>query len=128
MTTPLQTLEDSVKKVSALEKGGLFVILLVVLYFGRDIYLKGQEREEALIIGQLGAIAQQQMTLQQSLANMQATVQQSATANSAIMEKLEGIENNMVQFVYATETHLVLRTPKSDGAHVVKVPLAKEKS
>lgn len=128
MPAPLQTIEESIKRVSALEKGGLFIILLVVLYFGRDIYLEGQRREDTLILGQLGSISQQQVTLQQTIANMQASVQQNMSANADILNKLEGIENNMVQFVYVTETHLVLRTPKSDGAHVVKVPLAKEKS
>lgn len=127
MPNPLQSVNDSVKQISALEKGGLFVVLLVVLYMGYSIYLKGQEREEVLIIGRLEAISQQQVNLQQTLLNTQASIATAAETNANMLKKLEGIEDTMVQFVYTTPSHLVLRTPKTDGAQVVKVPLAQEK-
>lgn len=127
MTSPLQGINDSVKQISGLEKGGLFVVLLVVLYMGYDIYLKGQDREETLIIGRLEAISQQQVNLQQTLLNTQASIASTAETNANMLRKLEGIEDTMVQFVYATSDHLVLRTPKTDGSQVVKVTLTKEK-
>lgn len=64
----------SVKAISGLEKGGLFVILVLVLVMGYQIFLKSKEQDDKLIISQLAAISQQQVTLQQSLTNMHTAV------------------------------------------------------
>ena len=115
----------TIKHISSIEKGGLFVVLIVVLFMGYDIYTKGQEREEALIISQLATISQQQDTLQRTLINTQASIADGARANQNLLAKLERIETTMIQYVYATDQEIVLRAPKSAGGQLIKIPIAK---
>ena len=125
--SPLQGVNDSVKQISGLEKGGLFVILLVVLYMGYNIYLRNAESNEKGVVQQLAVITQQQVNLQQSLNQTQAQIVASAEINSNLLRKMENIEGTMIQFVYSTNDQLVLRTPKRDGNQVVTIAIQKEK-
>ena len=125
---PPTDIVGSVRAISALEKGGLFVILLVVLYLGYNMYLKNLESSEKSVANQLAVIAQQQVNLQQSLNQTQAQIQASAQINNDLLRKMEGIEGTMIQFVYSTSDQLVLRTPSRDGAKVVTLNILKEKS
>ena len=122
---PPTDIVGSVRAIGVLEKGGLFVILLVVLYLGYNIYLRNMDANEKGISNQLAVIAQQQVNLQQSLNQTQAQITASAELNSSLLRKMENIEGTMVQFVYSTNDQLVIRTPKTDGAQVVKIQIKK---
>lgn len=117
----------SVKTISGLEKGGLFVILVLVLVMGYQIFLKSKEQDDKLIISQLAAISQQQVTLQQSLTNMYTAVANNTDATKNVMRKIETIENTMVQFVYVDNTHLMLRAPAAQGGAAIKIQLKEQK-
>ena len=117
----------SVKAISGLEKGGLFVILVLVLVMGYQIFLKSKEQDDKLIISQLAAISQQQITLQQSLTNMHTAVADNTDATKDVMRKIETIENTMVQFVYVDSTHLMLRAPAAQGGAAIKIQLKEQK-
>ena len=117
----------SVKAISGLEKGGLFVILVLVLVMGYQIFLKSKEQDDKLIISQLAAISQQQITLQQSLTNMHTAVADNTDATKNVMRKIETIENTMVQFVYVDSTHLMLRAPATQGGAAIKIQLEEQK-
>ena len=117
----------SVKAISGLEKGGLFVILVLVLVMGYQIFLKSKEQDDKLIISQLAAISQQQITLQQSLTNMHTAVTDNTDATKNVMRKIETIENTMVQFVYVDSTHLMLRATAAQGGTAIKIQLKEQK-
>ena len=117
----------SVKTIGGLEKGGLFVILVLVLVMGYQIFLKSKEQDDKLIISQLAAISQQQVTLQQSLSNMYTAVANNTDATKNVIRKIEAIESTMVQFVYVDSNHLVLRAPAAQGGATIEIPLKEQR-
>lgn len=125
MTTPV-AVGEVVARSAALEKGGLFVVLLVVLYMGYNIFQTTSEadkNDQKLILTQLTTIAQQQLTMQQSLTNTQASVQASQDATRDVLRKMEQIENTMLRYVYYNDANgtLVIRTPDAVGGSEIKL-------
>lgn len=106
-----------------LEKGGLFVVLLVVLYLGYNIYLDSRKSDQQLIMQQLTTISQQQVNLQQSLASTQAALQANQDSTRDVLRKIEGIEETMIRYVYFDMENqtLVLRTPGANGGAVLQI-------
>lgn len=120
---PALTPAAVVSKATLLEKGGLFVVLLVVLYLGYDIYLKGREGDQQLILNQLYSISQQQVNLQQSILTTQAAMQSSQDDVKSVLRKINTLEESMVRYVYfdAANNTLVVRAPQAQGGQVVEV-------
>ena len=116
----IQALTPELEKVALMEKGGLFIVLMAVLYLGYNIYQTSSENQQKMVLQQLAAISQQQITLQQNMATVQATVLSSRESTQDVLRKIEGIENTMMRYVYYDEgsNTLVLRTPGRDSTVV----------
>lgn len=116
----IQALTPELEKAALMEKGGLFIVLMAVLYLGYNIYQTSNENQQKMVLQQLAAISQQQITLQQNMATVQATVISSRESTQDILRKIEGIENTMMRYVYYDEgsNTLVLRTPGRDSTVV----------
>lgn len=116
----IQALTPELEKAALMEKGGLFVVLMAVLYLGYNIYQTSNETQQKMVLQQLAAISQQQITLQQNMATVQATVTSSRESTQDVLRKIEGIENTMMRYVYYDERSntLVLRTPGRDSTVV----------
>ena len=121
----IQALTPELEKAALMEKGGLFIVLMAVLYLGYNIYQTSSENQQKMVLQQLAAISQQQITLQQNMATVQATVLSSRESTQDVLRKIEGIENTMMRYVYYDEgsNTLVLRTPGRDST-VVNVPVS----
>lgn len=117
---------NSVAAVGNLEKGGLFVILLVVLYMGYNIYLSNNGREKTIVADRLGVIAQQQLNLQSSLTNVQNTANVNRDDTRSILAKIDGIEKTMIRYVHVSGNELILRTPDADGGRTLRVKVIPE--
>lgn len=116
----IQALTPELEKAALMEKGGLFIALMAVLYLGYNIYQTSSENQQKMVLQQLAAISQQQITLQQNMATVQATVLSSRESTQDVLRKIEGIENTMMRYVYYDEgsNTLVLRTPGRDSTVV----------
>ena len=116
----IQALTPELEKAALMEKGGLFIVLMAVLYLGYNIYQTSSENQQKMVLQQLAAISQQQITLQQNMATVQATVLSSRESTQDVLRKIEGIESTMMRYVYYDEgsNTLVLRTPGRDSAVV----------
>lgn len=116
----IQALTPELEKAALMEKGGLFIVLMAVLYLGYNIYQTSSENQQKMVLQQLAAISQQQITLQQNMATVQATVTSSRESTQDVLRKIEGIENTMMRYVYYDEgsSTLVLRTPGRDSTVV----------
>ena len=116
----IQALTPELEKAALMEKGGLFIVLMAVLYLGYNIYQTSSENQQKMVLQQLAAISQQQITLQQNMATVQATVLSSRESTQDVLRKIEGIENTMIRYVYYDEgsNTLVLRTPGRDSTVV----------
>ena len=116
----IQALTPELEKAALMEKGGLFIVLMAVLYLGYNIYQTSSENQQKMVLQQLAAISQQQITLQQNMATVQATVLSSRESTQDVLRKIEGIENTMMRYVYYDEgsNTLVLRTPGGDSTVV----------
>ena len=116
----IQALTPELEKAALMEKGGLFIVLMAVLYLGYNIYQTSSENQQKMVLQQLAAISQQQITLQQNMATVQATVLSSRESTQDVLRKIEGIENTMMRYVYYDEgsNTLILRTPGRDSAVV----------
>lgn len=116
----IQALTPELEKAALMEKGGLFIVLMAVLYLGYNIYQTSNENQQKMVLQQLAAISQQQVTLQQNMATVQSTVLASRESTQDILRKIEGIEDTMMRYVYYDEKSntLVLRTPGRDSTVV----------
>lgn len=116
----IQASTPELEKAALMEKGGLFIVLMAVLYLGYNIYQTSSENQQKMVLQQLAAISQQQITLQQNMATVQATVLSSRESTQDVLRKIEGIENTMMRYVYYDEgsNTLVLRTPGRDSTVV----------
>ena len=116
----IQALTPELEKAALMEKGGLFIVLMAVLYLGYNIYQTSNENQQKMVLQQLAAISQQQITLQQNMATVQSTVLASRESTQDILRKIEGIEDTMMRYVYYDEKSntLVLRTPGRDSTVV----------
>ena len=116
----IQALTPELEKAALMEKGGLFIVLMAVLYMGYNIYQTSSEDQQKMVLQQLAAISQQQITLQQNMATVQATVLSNRESTQDVLRKIEGIENTMMRYVYYDEgsNTLVLRTPGRDSTVV----------
>ena len=116
----IQALTPELEKAALMEKGGLFIVLMAILYLGYNIYQTSNENQQKMVLQQLAAISQQQVTLQQNMATVQATVLSSRESTQDVLRKIEGIENTMMRYVYYDEgsNTLVLRTPGRDSTIV----------
>ena len=116
----IQALTPELEKAALMEKGGLFIVLMAVLYLGYNIYQTSSENQQKMVLQQLAAISQQQITLQQNMATVQATVLSSRESTQDVLRKIEGIENTMMRYVYYDEgsNTLILRTPGRDSTVV----------
>ena len=116
----IQALTPELEKAALMEKSGLFIVLMAVLYLGYNIYQTSNENQQKMVLQQLAAISQQQITLQQNMATVQSTVLASRESTQDILRKIEGIEDTMMRYVYYDEKSntLVLRTPGRDSTVV----------
>ncbi|ARM70594.1 hypothetical protein HOR75_gp68 [Shewanella phage SppYZU05] len=126
MAAPVSTVVGAAtEQISKAEKGGLFVVLVLVLLLGYDLYTKGQERDEARLTEQLQLIAHQQTSLQRAIDDMRAATMQSQEHNRSMASRLDSLEGTALSYVYTTEEHLIVKAPKSAGSAIIRVPLEK---
>lgn len=110
-------LKQSITEKSV-EKGGLFVALMAVLYIGYNIYETSSEKERDLILSNLASISQQQLSIQETVKDINNNIYESRVKSDLVVSKIENLERVMNRFVYYNKEQnlLVVKTP--DGALV----------
>lgn len=100
----------------AMEKGGLFIALMAVLYIGYNIYETSSEKERDLILSSLASISQQQLSIQETVKDINKNIYESRIKSDLVVSKIENLERVMNRFVYYNKEQnlLVVKTPDGD--------------
>ena len=100
----------------AIEKGGLFVALMAVLYIGYNIYETSSEKERDLILSSLASISQQQLSIQESVKDINDNLFESRVKSDLVLSKVSAIEAATNKFIYFNKDRniLVIKTPDGD--------------
>ncbi len=100
----------------AMEKGGLFIALMAVLFIGYNIYETSSEKERDLILSNLSAISQQQLSIQETVKDINTNIYESRIKSDLVVSKIESLERTMNRFVYYNKEQnlLVVKTPDGD--------------
>ena len=100
----------------AMEKGGLFIALMAVLYIGYSIYETSSEKERDLILSNLASISQQQLSIQESVRDINDNLFESRIKSDLVLSKVSAIENATNQFIYFNKDRntLVIKTPDGE--------------
>ena len=106
-------LKQSITEKSV-EKGGLFVALMAVLYIGYNIYETSSEKERDLILSNLASISQQQLSIQETVKDINNNIYESRVKSDLVVSKIENLERVMNRFVYYNKEQnlLVVKTPE----------------
>lgn len=109
-----------------LEKGGLFMALMAVLYIGYTIYDTSTSKERDLILSNLASISQQQLSIQEAVKDINENLFESRVKNDLVLSKVSAIEQVTNKFIYFNKERntLVIKTP--DG-ELVSVQTKEEK-
>lgn len=115
MTVVSSVLSQSITE-KTVEKGGLFLALMAVLYIGYSVYETSSEKERDLILNSLTSISQQQLTIQESIKEINENIFESRVRNDLIMTQISSLERNTSRFVYYDKPSrvLVIKTPEGD--------------
>lgn len=99
-----------------MEKGGLFIALMAVLYIGYNIYETSSEKERDLILSSLASISQQQLSIQETVKDINKNIYESRVKSDLVVSKIENLERVMNRFVYYNKEQnlLVVKTPDGD--------------
>ena len=108
-------LKQSITEKS-IEKGGLFIALMAVLYIGYNIYETSSEKERDLILSSLSAISQQQLSIQESVKDINDNLFESRVKSDLVLSKVSAIEAATNKFIYFNKDRniLVIKTPDGD--------------
>lgn len=100
----------------AMEKGGLFIALMAVLYIGYNIYETSSEKERDLILSSLASISQQQLSIQETVKDINKNIYESRIKSDLVVSKIDSLEKTMNRFVYYSKEQnlLVVKTPDGD--------------
>lgn len=109
-----------------LEKGGLFMALMAVLYIGYTVYDTSTSKERDLILSNLASISQQQLSIQEAVKDINENLFESRVKNDLVLSKVSAIEQVTNKFIYFNKERntLVIKTP--DG-ELVTVQTKEEK-
>lgn len=115
MSVVSEVLKQSVTE-KTLEKGGLFLTLMAVLYIGYNIYETSSEKERDLILNNLTSISQQQLNIQESIKEINENIFESRVKNDLIMTQITNMERNTSKFIYYDKQKnvIVIKTPQGD--------------
>lgn len=115
MSVVSEVLKQSVTE-KTLEKGGLFLTLMAVLYIGYNIYETSSEKERDLILNNLTSISQQQLNIQESIKEINENIFESRVKNDLIMTQVTSMERNTSKFIYYDKKKnvIVIKTPQGD--------------
>ena len=110
-----EVLKQSITEKSV-EKGGLFIALMAVLYIGYSIYETSSEKERDLILSSLASISQQQLSIQETVKDINNNIYESRVKSDLVVSKIENLERVMNRFVYYNKEQnlLVVKTPDGD--------------
>lgn len=110
-----EVLKQSITEKSV-EKGGLFIALMAVLYIGYSIYETSSEKERDLILSSLASISQQQLSIQETVKDINKNIYESRIKSDLVVSKIENLERVMNRFVYYNKEQnlLVVKTPDGD--------------
>ncbi len=110
-----EVLKQSITEKS-IEKGGLFIALMAVLYIGYNIYETSSEKERDLILSSLASISQQQLSIQETVKDINKNIYESRIKSDLVVSKIENLERVMNRFVYYNKEQnlLVVKTPDGD--------------
>lgn len=110
-----EVLKQSITEKSV-EKGGLFIALMAVLYIGYNIYETSSEKERDLILSSLASISQQQLSIQETVKDINKNIYDSRVKSDLVVSKIDGLERAMNRFVYFNKEQklLVVKTPDGD--------------
>lgn len=108
----------------AIEKGGLFVALMAVLYIGYNIYETSSEKERDLILSSLASISQQQLSIQESVKDINDNIFESRVKSDLVLSKVSAIEKATNKFIYFNKDRniLVIKTPDGDLVSIQTQP------
>ena len=115
MSVVSEVLKQSVTE-KTLEKGGLFLTLMAVLYIGYNIYETSSEKERDLILNNLTSISQQQLNIQESIKEINENIFESRVKNDLIMTQITNMERITSKFIYYDKQKnvIVIKTPQGD--------------
>ena len=104
----------------SVEKGGLFIALMAVLYIGYSIYETSSEKERDLILSSLASISQQQLSIQETVKDINNNIYESRIKSDLVVSKIESLERTMNRFVYYNKEQnlLVVKTPDGDLVNI----------
>ena len=104
----------------SVEKGGLFIALMAVLYIGYSIYETSSEKERDLILSSLASISQQQLSIQETVKDINKNIYESRIKSDLVVSKIEDLERTMNRFVYYNKEQnlLVVKTPDGDLVNI----------
>lgn len=110
-----EVLKQSITEKSV-EKGGLFIALMAVLYIGYNIYETSSEKERDLILSSLASISQQQLSIQESVKDINDNLFESRVKSDLVLSKVTAIEAATNKFIYFNKDRniLVIKTPDGD--------------
>lgn len=114
-----EVLKQSITEKSV-EKGGLFIALMAVLYIGYSIYETSSEKERDLILSSLASISQQQLSIQETVKDINKNIYESRIKSDLVVSKIEDLERTMNRFVYYNKEQnlLVVKTPDGDLVNI----------
>ena len=114
-----EVLKQSITE-KAMEKGGLFIALMAVLYIGYNIYETSSEKERDLILSSLSSISQQQLAIQETVKDINNNIYESRIKSDLVVSKIESLEGTMNRFVYYNKEQnlLVVKTPDGDLVNI----------
>lgn len=104
----------------AMEKGGLFIALMAVLYIGYNIYETSSEKERDLILSSLASISQQQLSIQETVKDINKNIYEGRVKSDLVLSKVSAIEKATNKFIYFNKDRniLVIKTPDGDLVNI----------
>ena len=109
-----EVLKQSITEKSV-EKGGLFIALMAVLYIGYNIYETSSEKERDLILSSLASISQQQLSIQETVKDINKNIYEGRVKSDLVLSKVSAIEKATNKFIYFNKDRNILVVKTPDG-------------
>ena len=117
MSVVSEVLKQSITE-KTVEKGGLFMALMAVLYIGYTIYDTSTEKERDLILTNLASISQQQLSIQEAVLDINDNLFESRVKSDLVLSMVSAIEKATNQFIYYNKDRSTLVSKTPDGEQI----------
>lgn len=110
------------EKARALEKVGVYGILIIFLVFGNQVY-KDSRNDADRIDSRLVAIEVALVTVRESQYEKQEALALVQERTRSMSWTMEDIKENMLRHIYTNQTYVVLEASTVNGKKQIKLPL-----